>query len=833
MLRIILIGFLSTVVAFPAGGLITLNQDQYFEGPGFLFLVFHNNYQQGGYQSGLQLIQNGERLLDSGDVFVAPRGGEQRPAGRPLSRVADVKQSAVTAGGELRNLNLTYGLTCRTDGSRIFIALKLNRPIDWTKVEQAGFRIFLYPPAYSGKSFQGDALSGVFPQQYSGRRVLLDNTAAVRLAQEDPLRSVTITRRGGNLQVIDDRIRSGQTWFSVAASFTPGSQETELRLEIEPSIRPEWRRTPVIGISQAGYHPKQTKRAVLELDPRSVADGVVTLLRLRPNAQPQPVKQAPPKPWGRFLRLRYATFDFSEIREPGVYVMEYKGRRTASFRIAPDVLDFAWRPTLEYFLPVQMCHVQVREGPHDGGGFERVWHGACHLDDALQAPARFEHIDGYRQEERETPFVGKERIPGLNWGGWHDAGDEDLPSGSIAQTVLSLSLAHEEFAPKMDQTTIRREERLVLLHQPDGRPDLLQQIEYGVEGILGGFRAAGHVFPGIIGSRSVYLILGDTVNGTDNLLYDAGLKPGERNGERSGNFDDRWAFTNRQTGLQYDSAQALAAASRALRSNNPKLAGECLAAALKIWEFEQSHPPAFGRQAYASGDSGYRAQEIAATTELLLTTGDGKFRERLLGLLPVIRSISGPRFGRGPGWVLARALAAVNDEGFRTTVRELAGKWTQEASRLEKSNPYRVRYRDSVVNPPRGLNSRGGADVYGEAWELQREAFRQYYFHKAFPDLFGIDPVLDTVSFVLGCHPGTDQSYVSGVGARSAIVAFGFNRADWSYIPGGIISGASLIRPDFIELKEFPWLWYQSEYVIHAAGTYVFDVLAAQKLLGD
>jgi len=69
------------------------------------------------------------------------------------------------------------------------------------------------------------------------------------------------------------------------------------------------------------------------------------------------------------------------------------------------------------------------------------------------------------------------------------------------------------------------------------------------------------------------------------------------------------------------------------------------------------------------------------------------------------------------------------------------------------------------------------------------------------------------------------------VGTRSATVACGFNRADWSYISGGIISGPSLIRPDFFEVKEFPWPWYPSEYVIPAAGTYIFDVLAAQKLL--
>ncbi len=34
-----------------------------------------------------------------------------------------------------------------------------------------------------------------------------------------------------------------------------------------------------------------------------------------------------------------------------------------------------------------------------------------------------------------------------------------------------------------------------------------------------------------------------------------------------------------------------------------------------------------------------------------------------------------------------------------------------------------------------------------------------------------------------------------------AIITHGFNRADWSHIPGGVISGASLVKPDHMELK--------------------------------
>jgi hypothetical protein len=53
------------------------------------------------------------------------------------------------------------------------------------------------------------------------------------------------------------------------------------------------------------------------------------------------------------------------------------------------------------------------------------------------------------------------------------------------------------------------------------------------------------------------------------------------------------------------------------------------------------------------------------------------------------------------------------------------------------------------------------------------------------------------------------------------------------YIPGGMVSGTALIRPDFPELKETtPYLWQQSEYVMPGAATYIFCVMAADLLLG-
>ena len=93
----------------------------------------------------------------------------------------------------------------------------------------------------------------------------------------------------------------------------------------------------------------------------------------------------------------------------------------------------------------------------------------------------------------------------------------------------------------------------------------------------------------------------------------------------------------------------------------------------------------------------------------------------------------------------------------------------------------------------------------------------------------------NALHFILGCHPGSNTaSFASGVGTRSATVAYGANRADWSYIPGGVISGTALIRPDFPELLEYPFLWQQAEYVLGGGSShFMFLALAVRSLLRE
>jgi hypothetical protein len=199
--------------------------------------------------------------------------------------------------------------------------------------------------------------------------------------------------------------------------------------------------------------------------------------------------------------------------------------------------------------------------------------------------------------------------------------------------------------------------------------------------------------------------------------------------------------------------------------------------------------------------------------ELLLATKDRRYADYLVGQQEsIVKGI------RSAGWVVGRVLPIVGNEAFTRAVTDAVKAYRAEVLELEKKTPYGVPY---------------APDVWGAGWGIQAFGMEQYFLHAAFPDVFPIDAMLHALNFVLGVHPGPNNaSFVSGVGSKSVLVGYGLNRADWSYIPGGSVSGTGIIRPDFPELLEWPYLWQQTEYVLGGGTTdYLFLVLAADHLL--
>ncbi len=802
----------------PLHGDMILHDNEYFSTQGLDVLVF-NNWYDGNFSdskiSGIEVIHHDVRTVTNGDVRLSPTPEQWDPVPDMIERRVLRDETAIEADLAYPKYNFTYTIRSRPIQNGVEISVHLEKPLPEALIGKAGFNLEFLPSAYWGKSYLIDGHSGQLARHPTGptgraadgsiRRLPLAEGNRLVLAPEDPQRHISIDGHGAILGLYDGRNQAQNGWYVVRSLLPAEATGEVLRWTLTANTSEGWTRPTVIGHSQVGYHPAQRKVAVLERDLQAKAPEPVSLLRVSADGSMETVLSAQPEHWGQWLRYDYYTFDFSKVREEGIYLLEADGQRTHAFRIGEAVFSDIWHATLDVFFPVQMDHMRVREA-------YRVWHGASHLDDALQAPVNHEHFDLYRMgPTTDTQFEPGEHIPGLNIGGWYDAGDYDIRTQSQYYTVQHLVMVWEQFRPTRDETTVQQERRSVYIHQPDGIPDILQQIEHGTLALIAQYRAVGHAIPGIVEpDLRQYTHLGDGMTKTDNKIYDPSLGPDEVVGDRSGRPDDRWAFTTNTTALNYGSAAALAAASRALRGYRDELADECLETALRVWDFEQSREPNLFRHGNTTGGL-VDDEELKLVVELLLTTGEQRFADRLAELWDTIDE----RFAFN-AVMAARALPQM-DSAFAKRLRERTRQYLEEIVEFSEENPYAV--------PITRFGWAGNGRIIGYG-------ITNYFLHQAFPDLVGVDDTLRSVDYLLGCHPANNHSFVSGVGAQSRDVAYGMNRADFSFIPGGIVPGVLVIQPDFPENKEdWPFFWGQNEYVISIGGSYLFLSLAAQDLL--
>lgn len=820
----------TTLVSAPAGAqtkpALMLNDSGYFEAPGVNVLVFSNWYDglfADSKISGVEIIHQGERTATNGDVRLSATPGQWDAIGRMVKRTVDPKSGAIEALLEYPDYKFQYRIRAERKGESVTIAVLLDQPLPAALAGKAGFNLEFLPAAYFHKSVLADGKAQTFPLYPASDMVAGGerNAASGRdfgpgaeplpfatgstlvLAPEDAGRRVTIRSATGPMGLYDGRAQAQNGWFVVRGVLPSDKTGRVLEWTLTPNAVPGWTRAPVIGHSQVGYAPGQAKTAVIELDPAMKAPpATARLLRIGADGSATPVLTAAAKPWGKYLRYAYRQFDFSAVRTPGLYQIDYAGVRTASFRIGDDVYATAWQPTLDVYMPIAMDHMLVNEA-------YRVWHGDSHRDDARQAPVNHEHIDLYRQgPTTDTRFKPGEHVPGLDVGGWLDAGDFDIRTQTQYAVVRQLAEIWERHQVTRDQTLVDHDLRRVEMHVPDGKADVQQQIEHGVLYLASMYDAVGHAVHGVVEPDvAQYTHLGDAASKTDGLIYDPSLKFGERKGGRSGTPDDRWVFTTRASALDYGSVAALAAASRALRGHNDALADKALNLAKKVWAEEQSHPPFTYSHGNTTGNW-LPGEQFDAAVELLVTTRDPAYAAQVQALWPQIA----PRFAFF-AQSATQALAFM-PASYRDAVAAAARTW--KAS-FKPENPYGVPI------------TTGGWAGNGAVIET---GLADYAVHKAFPEISDGSLVFRALDYLYGTHPGSDISFVSGVGTVSKEVAYGSNRADFSFLAGGVVPGALILKPDFPENSEsWPYFWGENEYVINMGPIYIALVQAANDLL--
>jgi endoglucanase len=686
-----------------------LTPSEYFQNRGVDMMVYDDIYPE-GHQGGLSLIMHGNRVATNGDIRLEPTPGQWQPVPVQRKRVVDHSSNTITvhlsypdSSRHLTGFNpmiypdlvFNYTVKVKSEGKSIIVSVDLDRPIPPEFIGKVGFNLELFPGALFGKPWiMDDKQSGIFPQQPNGPTSIIhtnhnhtgnfNKTGKASVDQlagegyspiiaddivsepyatgkrfvvrpDDPYNNYTIESLRTELKLYDGRMNHNNGWFVVRSEVPEGITKEAIKWVITPNVVEDWLYTPVVQTSQVGYHPNQPKVAVIELDKKDIGRDTPVLYKITSDGVKEIFKDDGKK-WGEFLRYSYLKFDFSDIKEEGLYQVIYGDSKSSIFRISKDIYDRGvWQPVLEYFLPVQMCHMRVNEK-------YRVWHDLCHFDDARMAPVDFNHIDGYVQGPSTlTKFNPGDFVPGLNIGGWHDAGDFDLRVESQAGETYILTLAYEAFNVDYDVTTIDQHSRITEIHQPDGKPDLLQQIENGTLSVVGAYRSLGRLYRGIItNSLRDYVLLGDASAMTDNKI---------------GNNDDRWVFTENNPARELTTAANVAAASRALKGFNDTLSIQAIECAKEIYEITEENNRS-------------KSAKVHAAVELYLTTGDVKYKEWLLKETDyIVKNIN------SLGWFLGRAEKRINDTAFSKAIEQSLHSLKNNLDTQAAETPYGIPYR--------------------------------------------------------------------------------------------------------------------------------------------
>ena len=850
-------------------GKLEINERGYFETQGVNVLVYSNRYQ-GVFcdekTAGVEIVQRGVRIATGGGVRLMNTPEQWDIYSTLTERTIDTLGGVISCHFKYQDYEFEYDLKVKEEGTGFRMWVELDNPVPDNLVGKAGLNMEFFPATYYGKTYIMDGQSEIFPRYPSsdtemhpldekipqfwglstfddrGRNEFIVPKPISKghnlvLAPEDESLRVAFSSEA-ELTLFDGRDLSQNGTF-VVRSYLPGGKTGKVvEWLVEPTPNAVWIREPNVGFSQIGYTPAQKKVAVIELDRNDKVAAKAKIWRVNADGSHTLVLTPAVKEWGIFYdRYNYAQCDFSDVREPGTYFIEYNGVKTNPFPINVNVYDGKWHNTMDVWLPVQMDHMMVNEA-------YRVWHGRSHMDDAIQAPTNYQQHDGYRMgNTTNTKYKPYEHIPGLAVGAWYDAGDFDIQSGTVIGLTTQLAEVWDVLRPERDQTFIDQKTQFVDIHRPDGLPDIIQQVEHGALNLCAQIENIGFIAGGIVqGNMHQYHHLGDAVTITDGYIYDPSLKPYEVRGNRSGTLDDRFAFTN-NAGNPMGNANvcaALAHAARVLAPYIPETAERCKKNALKLWkemdEYQARQPQRNQNQTANTNGNFQRnnrggGDRSGAAIQLWLLTGEQKYKDIFLpGVMRQIEAaknapqgVEDNRTGGGSAMraprvniTTALSLLPYMDDEFKASLREVIPVFVEDAKRTAESTPY-------------GVPVAGG--TWGGSERVISWAQNNYMVWRYFPDLIDPELVLSGLNFIYGNHPYSNVSFVTAVGVNTKKVAYGNNRADYTFIPGGVAPGLVLLQPDLLEHKDdYPFLWGENECCTRTVPSYVTLSIGAEEI---
>ena len=832
---------------------LQLNDLEYFERQGVNVLVFSNSFN-GGFNdeknSGIEIIHHGVRTVQGGAIRLNNTPEQWDLVPKMTDRKVDREKGSIEVSMRYDDYDFDSRVVVTAKGKAVEIAVWLDKPVPEKLAGEAGLNIEFLPSQYWLKTFSVDGRLGRLPRYATSQTITRPNSEKPRqfkgfktyddrgtgrfidplpietghcfvMATDDPSRMVKVSSDDAELKLFDGRMLAQNGWFVLRSVLPAGKTGKVVTWTVEPNAIAGWIREPNIGFSQVGYTPEQPKVAVIELDKHDQPQPTASLIRILPDGTTEEAYQGGITSWGPYFKYNYVKFDFSAVCVPGIYYIQYGKTRTNDFLIDEHVYDKITDATTDVWVPIHMNHMYVNEG-------YRTWHGEPFKEGYLQAPPS-DHFDLHSQgDTTDTKYKPLELIPGLNIGGFFDAGDFDIETGSNINVVENFIRTWELFKPQRDETFVSQQQRYVDLHRPDGVPDILQFIEHGTLNLVAQAEQIGHMASTL--SNSIldnYHHLGDAASITDGLHYDPSLKPYEvsADGKRSGTPDDMWAFTTRNPQLDMRAATMFAAASHALRGYNDALAERALTQSKRLMQeaselIAQRQKSGNKRQesdfSWLDGFGG-RQQFSDMATNLMLYSATKekqyleKFEQKIWKALD---------FGVAMNMQTALDAIPYMDEAYKQKLRPYVEKYNDYVRGFDTQNPYGV---------PIGLGNWAGVNM------VLNFGITVNYAHIYFPDIVSKDEIYRVANWLYGCHPYHNYSFVAVVGAaRPKQVFYGNNRADFSFIPGNVAPGLLFRKPDHFEnYDDWPFLWGQNEGTIAGNTQYIIFGSSLKAVIGQ
>ena len=846
---------------------LRLNDLDYFERQGVNVLVFSNNFN-GGFNdeknSGIEIIHHGVRTVQGGAIRLNNTPEQWDLVPKTTFRQVDKANNSIEVGLRYDDYDFDSRIVVTGKGKTVEIAVYLDKPVPDAIAGEAGLNIEFLPSQYWLKTFQMDGRLNRFPRYATSATITRPNSEKPRqfkgfktyddrgtgrfidplpietghqllIAPDAPERMIKVCSTDSELRLYDGRMLAQNGWYVLRSVLPKGKTGKVVTWTIEPHAIPGWIREPNIGFSQVGYTPEQPKVAVIELDKQDTPRQTASLYRIHDDGSVRAAFQGAVTTWGPYYKYNYVKFDFSTVKEPGVYYIQYGDTKTNNFLIDEHVYDKITDATTDVWIPIHMNHMYVTEG-------YRTWHGEPFKEGYLQAPPS-DHFDLHAQgNTTDTKYKPLELIPGLNIGGFFDAGDFDIETGSNINVVQNFIRTWEIFKPQRDETFVSQKQRYVDLHRPDGVADMLQFIEHGTLNLVTQAEQIGHMASTL--SNSVldnYHHLGDAASITDGLHYDPSLKPYEvsSDGKSSGTPDDMWAFTTRNPSLDFRAATMFAAASRALEGYNDDLAQRALTQSKRLmqeatdlmnqranqvsgaqddsnwFDGNDNNDSNNNRRQRANRRNRQQLGNMATNLQLYGATHEKKYLDNFTQQIwnALDRNVANN---------IQTALDAIPymDEAYRKRLRPYVEQYETYVKHFDELNPYGV---------PIGLGNWAGGNA------VLNFGTTVCFAHLYYPDIVPEHEVYRVSNWLFGCHPYHNYSFVAVVGAaRPKQVFYGNNRADFSFIPGNVAPGLLFRQPDHFEnFDDWPFLWGQNEGTIAGNTQYVIFGSAFKNIVNN